>query len=61
MLDILNEMFPDNIANRIFMFVYHPIVNLVQGDLIYSEIMSYPSYIIDIKSCSACYFLIFNI
>ena len=61
MLDILNEMFPENIANRIFTFVFHPIADLVNCDLIYSEILKYPSYIIDFKSFSSYYVLIFNI
>ena len=46
-------MFPESIANRIFMCVSHPIVDLVRGDLIYSETMKYHSYIIDFKSFSA--------
>ena len=56
MLDILNEMFPENIANRVFMFVYHPIVDLIKGDSTYSEIMKYPSYIIDFNLFSVHYF-----
>ena len=60
MLEMLNETFPENIANRIFMFVPHPSVDLVKGDLVYSEIMKCPSYIIDFNSCSVYYFCDFQ-
>ena len=60
MLDILTEMFPEDIANSIFMFVSHHIADLVKGGLTYREIMRYPSYVIDLKSLSCYYFLVFN-
>ena len=61
MLDILNEMFPESVANRTFTFVSHRFVDLVKGDLIYGELMRYPSYLVDMRWFSAYYFLIFNI
>ena len=53
MLDILSEMFPYNIANRIFIYASHPLVDVVEDDSIYREIMRYPTHI---NSFSAWYF-----
>ena len=53
MLDIPSEMIPDNTANRIFINVSHPLVDVVEDDSIYREIMRYPT---QINSLSAWYF-----
>ena len=53
MIEILQELFDDHIANRIFMYVSHPIVDVVKDDRIYREVMKYPTHI---NSFSAWYF-----
>ena len=38
-------MFPDNIANRILLYVSHPL-DVVNDDLTYRKIMKYPTHVL---------------
>ena len=53
MIGILQELFDDHIASCIFIYVSHPLVDVVKEDSIYREVMKYPT---GVNSFSAWYF-----
>ena len=45
MIEILQELFDDHIANCIVVHVSHPTVDVIRDDRIYREVMTYPTHI----------------
>ena len=42
---ILKDIFEDSVANRIFLFLSHPVVDVFRTDTIVSEVIKYPTHI----------------